>query len=112
LEDVHKALSSKFEYPREQAFKIAQENAALPVSEGGLGLPKDNTPEMRAKAMGYETPMYHGTNEDIEAFNTKGKGKLLVLVLFLQQIQQRQKLIFHLQVVGIFCLLWLKRMIY
>jgi hypothetical protein len=75
LEDVHKALSNKFEYPREQAFKIAQENAALPVSEGGLGLPKDNTPEMRAKAMGYETPMYHGTNEDIEAFNTKGKGK-------------------------------------
>ena len=75
LEDVHKALSSKFEYPREQAFKIAQENAALPVSEGGLGLPKDNTPEMRAKAMGYETPMYHGTNEDIEVFNTKGKGK-------------------------------------
>ena len=75
LEDVHKALSNKFEYPREQAFKVAQENAALPVSEGGLGLPKDNTPEMRAKAMGYETPMYHGTNEDIEAFNTKGKGK-------------------------------------
>ena len=75
LEDVHKALSFKFEYPREQAFKIAQENAALPVSEGGLGLPKDNTPEMRAKAMGYETPMYHGTNEDIEVFNTKGKGK-------------------------------------
>ena len=68
-------LGSKFEYPREQAFKIAQENAALPVSEGGLGLPKDNTPEMRAKAMGYETPMYHGTNEDIEVFNTKGKGK-------------------------------------
>jgi hypothetical protein len=75
LEDLHKALGSKFEYPREQAFKIAQENAALPVSEGGLGLPKDNTPEMRAKAMGYETPMYHGTNEDIEVFNTKGKGK-------------------------------------
>ena len=75
LEDVHKALSFKFEYPREEAFKIAQENAALPVSEGGLGLPKDNTPEMRAKAMGYETPMYHGTNEDIEVFNTKGKGK-------------------------------------
>ena len=25
--------------------------------------------------MGYETPMYHGTNEDIGVFNTKGKGK-------------------------------------
>jgi len=68
-------MTSKFKYPREEALKTAQKNAALPISEGGLGLPKDNTPEMRAKAMGYETPMYHGTNEDIEAFNTKGKGK-------------------------------------
>jgi hypothetical protein len=54
---------------------IAQRNAALPVSEGGLGLAANNTAAQRAKAMGYETPVYHGTNAEIEVFNTKGKGK-------------------------------------
>jgi hypothetical protein len=38
--------------PRQEALDTAQRNAALPVEEGGLGLPKDNTPEMRAEAMG------------------------------------------------------------
>jgi hypothetical protein len=47
-------------YPQEQALKLAQERAALPVSEGGLGLPKDNTPEMRAQAMGFDQPVYRG----------------------------------------------------
>ena len=66
-------------FPRQEALDTAQRNAALPVEEGGLGLPKDNTPEMRAEAMGYKTPAYHGTNVweaedgrklgDIEAFN-------------------------------------------
>jgi len=65
--------------PRQEALDKAQRNAALPVEEGGLGLPKDNTPEMRAEAMGYKTPAYHGTTVweaddgrklgDIEAFN-------------------------------------------
>ena len=54
---------------------LAQRNAALPVSQGGLGLPANNTAMDRAKALGYETPMYHGTNAEIEAFNTQGKGK-------------------------------------
>jgi len=61
--------------PRQEALDTAQRNAALPVEEGGLGLPKDNTPEMRAEAMGYKTPVYHGTNEDINIFNVEGKGK-------------------------------------
>ncbi len=39
-------------YPQKEALEIAQRNAALPIEEGGLGLPKDNTPEMRAEAMG------------------------------------------------------------
>jgi hypothetical protein len=56
-------------------FKIAQQNASLPILEGGLGLPKNNTAMDRAKAMGYETPVYHGTNADINAFNVEGKGK-------------------------------------
>lgn len=62
-------------YPQKEALEIAQRNAALPIEEGGLGLPKDNTPEMRAAAMGFDTPVYHGTNEDINIFNVKGKGK-------------------------------------
>jgi hypothetical protein len=57
------------------AMKIAQHNAALPIKEGGLGLPKDNTAMDRAKAMGYETPVYHGTNQNIKEFNVEGKGK-------------------------------------
>jgi len=74
LEDLPKKSA-----PRQEALDTAQRNAALPVEEGGLGLPKDNTPEMRAEAMGYKTPAYHGTNVweaedgrklgDIEAFN-------------------------------------------
>jgi hypothetical protein len=54
---------------------LAQKNAALPISEGGLGLAANNTAAQRAKAMGFETPVYHGTNAEIEAFNTQGKGK-------------------------------------
>lgn len=57
------------------AMQIAQENAALPISEGGLGLLSSNTAMDRAKALGYDTPVYHGTNQDIEAFNVEGKGK-------------------------------------
>lgn len=59
----------------EVAQKIAQKNAALPLEDGGLGLPKNNTSADRAKAMGYEIPVYHGTNADINALNVEGKGK-------------------------------------
>ena len=67
IKDVSKEMAD--------AMKIAQKNAALPIEKGGLGLPKDNTPMDRAKAMGYETPVFHGTNADIAAFNVEGKGK-------------------------------------
>jgi hypothetical protein len=61
--------------PTAQRMLIAQKNAALPISEGGLGLAANNTAAQRAKALNYETPVYHGTNAEIEAFNVKGKGK-------------------------------------
>jgi len=51
--------------PRQEALDTAQRNAALPIEEGGLGLPKDNTPEMRAAAMGVATDAYHGSKQDI-----------------------------------------------
>jgi hypothetical protein len=75
FEDAIKASKVKPSYPQQEALDTAQRNAALPVEEGGLGLPKDNTPEMRAQAMGFETPTYHGTNQDIGVFNVEGKGK-------------------------------------
>ena len=61
----------------EQAHSTAQKNAALPTSEGGLGLPKDNTAIDRAKAMGFDVdkPLYHGTDgpeSDIRAFELPG----------------------------------------
>jgi hypothetical protein len=52
--------------PRQEALDKAQRNAALPVEEGGLGLPKDNTPEMRAEAMGFDKEVLHGTSSDID----------------------------------------------
>lgn len=64
-----------FKYPQAEALRLAQERASLPVSKGGLGLPADNTAMDRAKAMGFNVPVYHGTNADIVAMSTAGKGK-------------------------------------
>jgi len=63
--------------PFEGALNLAQQRAALPTSQGGLGLPATNTPMQRAEAMGFDTnnPVYHGTNADFNIFNVEGKGK-------------------------------------
>jgi hypothetical protein len=47
--------------PRSEAMRIAQKNAAKPISEGGLGLKPDNSPMDRAKAMGFDMDVYHGS---------------------------------------------------
>ena len=60
--------------PRQEALDTAQRNAALPIEEGGLGLPKDNTPEMRAAAMGFDTETLHGTAKDFTAFDLSKAG--------------------------------------
>jgi hypothetical protein len=65
----------KVNYPQAEALQLAQQRAALPKSKGGLGLPADNTAMDRAKAMGFNVPVYHGTNADILAMSTAGKGK-------------------------------------
>jgi hypothetical protein len=56
------AVNKSYSYPQQEALDTAQRNAALPVEKGGLGLPKDNTPEMREKAMGF-IDAYHGTTQ-------------------------------------------------
>lgn len=61
--------------PQDEALRLAQQRAALPVERGGLGLPPNNTAEQRAQAMGFLNNVYHGTNADIQAMNVAGKGK-------------------------------------
>ena len=67
-----------FVYPQQEALDIAQRNAAKPVSEGGLGLPPNNTAMDRAKAMGFDTDVYHGSpnfiDKGFKQFETGHKG--------------------------------------
>jgi hypothetical protein len=65
--------NASFEYPQQDALNLAQKRAALPKSESGLGLPTNNTPEMRYQAMkGVEGNFVHGSkNPDIEKFKTR-----------------------------------------
>jgi hypothetical protein len=60
------SVNKSYISPQQEALDTAQRNAALPVEEGGLGLPKDNTPEMRAEAMGFDKEVLHGTSSDID----------------------------------------------
>jgi hypothetical protein len=61
-------LLGKMVAPQDEALRVAQQNAALPVEQGGLGLHPNNTPEERAAAMGFTTEGYHGTNADVPEF--------------------------------------------
>jgi hypothetical protein len=65
-----KAVKSALKTVQDEAMEVAQKNAALPIEQGGLGLPKDNTP------MGFDIEAYHGTiNPEIMAFDPMmGKG--------------------------------------
>jgi hypothetical protein len=51
-------------YPQQAALDLAQQRAALPVEQGGLGLPAGNTPAQRAKAMGFDKEGFHATGSD------------------------------------------------
>lgn len=53
----------------EEAFDVAQRNASLPVSQGGLGLPANNTAMDRARAMGFDTDIYRGENSNTNPTN-------------------------------------------
>ena len=58
----------------EQRHLTAQRNAALPIEQGGLGLPVDNTAMQRADALGYTTPAYHGSGRDFTEFKNSMLG--------------------------------------
>jgi hypothetical protein len=56
--------------PQSEALALAQQRAALPVKQGGLGLPSTNTASERAAAMGFEGGWKHGSpNPSIKEFN-------------------------------------------
>ena len=58
--------------PQAEALRLAQQRAALPPIKGGLGLPKGNTPEQRAEAMGFDLETFHGTDSpDIKSLDPK-----------------------------------------
>jgi hypothetical protein len=65
----------------EQAHLLAQQRAALPVNQRGLGLAPDNTAMDRARAMGFDVDVYHGTDADISAFDMSKVGSNIVLPL-------------------------------
>ena len=54
----------KIPAPQQAALDLAQQRAALPVEQGGLGLPRSNTAEQRAKAMGFDKEGFHATGSD------------------------------------------------
>jgi hypothetical protein len=52
----------------------AQRNAALPVAQGGLGLGPQNTAMERAKAMGFNYDLIHGSSNDIKSVDLAKMG--------------------------------------
>jgi hypothetical protein len=71
IKNVGKSAKTEFEL----AHDLAQQRAALPIAKGGLGLPASNTAMDRAKAMGFNTNVYHGGSSDIKAIDYKHSGK-------------------------------------
>ena len=73
IQNEKRSLPEQSPYPQQAALDLAQQRAALPVDQGGLGLPVNNTPEMRAQAMGFDVNAYHGTaSKDIQKFMPEG----------------------------------------
>jgi hypothetical protein len=62
-----------FTAPQDEALRLAQQRAALPVEQHGLGLPADNTPQQRAAAMAFENGFWHETSaknaENLRSFS-------------------------------------------
>lgn len=69
---------SLFTAPQDEALRLAQQRAALPISQGGLGLPANNTPEQRAAAMGFDKNVLHGTSSDISNVVVLPEGRRYV----------------------------------
>jgi len=74
-DDVGGAMMQRPKTEFEILHDTAQRNAALPVEQGGLGLPANNTYIDRANAMDWNTPAYHGSTTEIDpSFNLDYSG--------------------------------------
>ena len=62
------SLLNRYETDADRRMEIARRNAALPIEQGGLGLPENNTAMDRAKAMGFVDIGAHYTPSDFDAF--------------------------------------------
>jgi len=72
---LRKEAGNVFVYPQDAALSTAQRNAALPVSEGGLGLHAENTAMERAKALGFDvdTNYIHSTSRVPSEISNTGR---------------------------------------
>jgi hypothetical protein len=78
VEAINAKLSRKGGKPTEQDVfqEIARLNAAMPVQQGGLGMGVRNTAQERARGLGFDTPVYHGSSSpNIKGFDTSLAGK-------------------------------------
>jgi GNAT superfamily N-acetyltransferase len=85
--------AKSFQAPQQAALDLAQERAALPIEQGGLGLPANNTAADRAKAMGFDigNPQYHATDVDFASINPSGRGKMGAGVYTSPNVQYAEK---------------------
>jgi hypothetical protein len=60
--------------PRSKDFEEARQAAMLPPEQGGLGLGPANTAAERARALGFEGPVYHGRSMDFTGFDPQKYG--------------------------------------
>ena len=69
-------LSGKSAAPQTEALKVAQSNAALPVEQGGLGLPANNTPMDRALAMNFQDAFHETEVAKLEKLSRSNAFKV------------------------------------
>jgi hypothetical protein len=87
--------------PQVEALRLAQQRAALPVEQGGLGLLESNTAADRAKAMGFNTDAYHATNaNNITKFDLgkSNRGEGVSVALTPENAQAYGKITYPLKV--------------
>lgn len=80
IKDAIEAAQAAKKAPQAEALFLAQQRAALPIEKGGLGLPANNTPLQRAKAMGIDTDAFHASKQDITGAFQPGYNDNLAFV--------------------------------
>jgi len=93
--------AQSIQFPQQAALDLAQQRAALPVEQGGLGLLESNTAADRAKAMGFDEDAYHATNaNNITKFDLgkSNRGEGVSVALTPENAQAYGNIIYPLKV--------------